>query len=635
MLDINLFRVDKGGNPDIVRESQRRRDPTGKLGKVALVDKVIALDQTWRDSRYELDQLNKEFNALNKQIALKKRAGEDAADLLAQSAAVDAKVKEAAAAEAANEEACRKVLMQIGNLVHDSVPVNDDEDFNEVVRTFGEPRDEKGLPNHVDLVSMLGIVNLEKGQEVAGGRGYYLVGYGALLNQALIAYALSFLAKRGSCPVQTPFFMNKTCMGECAQLADYDEQLYKVSGEGEDKYLIATSEQTMCSMLRRTWIQERELPQRYAGYSTCFRKEAGSHGRDTLGIFRVHQFEKVEQFSVSSPERNDSWDEMERMIANAEEFYQSLGLPYRVVNIVSGELNDAAAKKYDLEAWFPASKTFRELVSCSNCTDYQSRNLEVRHGAPKKGPEGTKSYVHLLNSTLTATERTLCCILENHQTPDGFSVPEALRPFMHGVTFVPFRKVMDKKGRLVDVKPPPPPFFVPKHPGDEPPAVPTLYLPAGAEAAQPANAAVAHMAKLVPNDEFAVVQGPPPASAGAPPGAACYVDGDLTVGQPHAILRHLARVGKRLYPGAAADAARCEAVLEWLAAEGGAALAAGGEGRAAAVAKMEDWCASRGGKLAGKGPTIADVAASAHLAACGAELPAKLAAMAKEVAGLK
>ena len=201
---------------------------------------------------------------------------------------------------------------------------------------------------------------------------------------------------------------------------------------------------------------------RYAGYSTCFRKEAGSHGRDTLGIFRVHQFEKVEQFVAVSPDGDESWQEMERMIGNSEAFYQSLGIPYQVVNIVSGELNDAAAKKYDLEAWFPSSKTWRELVSCSNCTDFQSRRLEIRCGAAQKGPEKKKSYCHLLNSTLTATERTLCCVLENWQTPEGFVVPPALRPWMQGIEFIPFVRKLDKKGKLVVVSPPPPPLFAPK-----------------------------------------------------------------------------------------------------------------------------------------------------------------------------
>jgi seryl-tRNA synthetase len=277
----------------------------------------------------------------------------------------------------------------------------------------------------------------------------------------MINYALTFLAQRGHTPLATPFFMRKDRMAECAQLADFDEQLYKVSGEGDDKYLIATSEQTCCSYLRKRWIQPKELPMRFAGYSTCFRKEAGSHGRDTLGIFRVHQFEKVEQFVAVSPDGDDSWREMDRLLQNSEDFYQSLGLPYHVVNIVSGELNDAAAKKYDLEAWFPSSKTFRELVSCSNCTDFQSRRLEIRAGAPQKGPEKKKSYVHLLNSTLTATERSLCCVLENWQTPEGFVVPPALRPWMMGIEFIPFVRTLDKKGKLVDVTPPPPPLYGP------------------------------------------------------------------------------------------------------------------------------------------------------------------------------
>ena len=201
--------------------------------------------------------------------------------------------------EKAAEALTNATLLKLGNIVHDSVHVDNDEDHNPVVRTWGEPRQEEKLPNHVDLVAMLDIADLDKGVEVAGGRGYYLKGTGALLNLALINYALGFLVKRGFCPVQTPFFMRKECMAECAQLEEFDDQLYKVSGEGEEKYLIATSEQTLCSMLRHRWISPKECPMRLAGYSTCFRKEVGSHGRDTLGIFRVHQFEKVEQFCVT------------------------------------------------------------------------------------------------------------------------------------------------------------------------------------------------------------------------------------------------------------------------------------------------------------------------------------------------
>ncbi|KAG7536652.1 Aminoacyl-tRNA synthetase class II [Arabidopsis suecica] len=236
-------------------------------------------------------------------------------------------------------------------------------------------------------------------------------------------------------------------MAKCAQLSQFDEELYKVIGEGDhdEKYLIATAEQPLCAYHQNEWINPSELPIRYAGYSTCFRKEAGSHGRDTLGIFRVHQFEKVEQFCITSP--NDSWVMLEEMLNNSEEFYQSLKLPYRVVSVVSGALNNAAAKKYDLEGWFPSSETYRELVSCSNCTDYQSRRLGIRYGHKKSNEMTKNKYVHMLNSTLTATQRTICCILENYQREDGVDIPEVLQPFMGGVTFLPFKmcKTQGKK----------------------------------------------------------------------------------------------------------------------------------------------------------------------------------------------
>lgn len=415
------------------------------------VDQVIALDRQWRDERFKLDQVKKQFNSLNKEVAKKKIAKEDASELIAQVAELKGQIKELEDKEKEVAAARDRAILPIGNLVHSTVPVHDDEDFNEVLREIGQRRMEEGLYNHVDLVQLLDIVNLEQGQSVAGGRGYYLIGAGVLLNQALINFGMQFLYRKQYTPVHTPFFMRKDVMAECAQLEQFDEELYKVTGEGEDKYLIATAEQTLCTLHRKQWIEPKDLPMRYCGYSTCFRKEAGSHGRDTLGIFRVHQFEKVEQFCITSPEDNKSWEMQEEMLKNSEEFLAALGLPYRVVNIVSGELNNAAAKKYDVEAWFPASKTYRELVSCSNCTDYQSRRLEIRLRAGKSPTNQDKVYVHMLNSTLTATERTLCCVLENYQTPDGIRVPEVLQPFMMGIDFLPFKKMFNKKGLPVDI----------------------------------------------------------------------------------------------------------------------------------------------------------------------------------------
>lgn len=198
-------------------------------------------------------------------------------------------------------------------------------------------------------------------------------------------------------------------------------------------YLIATAEQPISCLYRNEWLESSELPKHFAGVSPCFRKEAGAHGKDTWGIFRVHQFEKIEQFILCSPE--ESWEAHEKMIKVSEEFMQSLNLPYRVINIVSGALNDAAAKKYDLEAWFPGYEDFRELVSCSNCLDYQSRNVNIRLRDNNKPNE--KKYVHMLNGTLCATERTLCCILENYQTETGVKVPEPLIPYV-GTDFIPY-----------------------------------------------------------------------------------------------------------------------------------------------------------------------------------------------------
>ena len=277
MLDINLFREEKGGNPEVIRESQRRR-----YKDVSLVDQVIELDKVWRTKSYERDQLKKEFNKINKEVAALKKKKEDASELQEKSKAMKKNIEDANEAEKEAANARDKALGVIGNLVHDSVPVNNDEEFNQVVKSYGTPRTDAKY-NHVDLVNLLGIVDLEAGQAVAGSRGYYLTNYGVLLNQALINYGLQFLAMRGYCPVQTPFFMRKNIMAETAQLSDFDEQLYKVSGEGEDKYLIATSEQTISSMHRQKWYEPKDLPIKYAGYSSCFRKEAGSHGRDFGG----------------------------------------------------------------------------------------------------------------------------------------------------------------------------------------------------------------------------------------------------------------------------------------------------------------------------------------------------------------
>ncbi|CAA7059030.1 unnamed protein product [Microthlaspi erraticum] len=433
MLDINLFREEKGNDPEIIRESQRMR-----FASVEVVDEIINLDKQWRQRQYEVDCLRKEENKLKNQVGKLKLSGADATEPIQQREKIkqERSDKEAEVAEAS--DAIKAKMNTVGNLVHDSVPIDNDEANNLLVKHYGETRVAllgEELKNHVDLVHLLGFVDTKRGAKVFGARGYYLEGAGSALKRALMSFGLDFLAERGFKEMNPRSTMRKDVMAKCAQLSQFDEELYKVSGEGDDKYLIATAEQPLCAYHKDEWIQPSKLPKRYAGHSTCFRKEAGSHGRDTLGIFRVHEFGKVEQFCDTSPE--DSWAMFDEMIKNAEDFYQALKLPYRVVSVVSGALNDAAAKKYDLEAWFPASGTYRELVSCSNCTDYQARRLEIRYGH-KKDNDKTKQYVHMLNSTLVAAERTICCIVENYQREDGLDIPEVLQSYMGGKTFLPW-----------------------------------------------------------------------------------------------------------------------------------------------------------------------------------------------------
>jgi seryl-tRNA synthetase len=300
------------------------------------------------------------------------------------------------------------------------------------------------LPHH-EVLYRLEAFDTERGAKINGHRGYFLTNDGVDLNQALINYGLDFLRKREYKKIQAPFMMRKEIMAATAQLEEFDEALYKVSAndgnEENDRYLIATSEQPISGMHSDENIDPKSLPIRYAGYSTCFRKEAGSHGRDTWGIFRVHQFEKVEQFIVCEPEKSSEM--LHSMVDVSRAFYESLGIPYRVVNIVSGGLNNAASIKYDLEAWFPFQGEYKELVSCSNCTDYQSRSLNVRLGYKKA--DAKTGFVHMLNGTLCATERAMCCLVENYQTPDGLRIPEVLRPYMQGREFIPFTAELPTK----------------------------------------------------------------------------------------------------------------------------------------------------------------------------------------------
>jgi len=463
-IDINELRDYKGGDPEKYRtyQKQRFKDPS-------VVDQVLKIDEEWREVTKQGDNLRKAVNKLQKEvIAPKKKAKEPCDDEVAQMKQMQVEIKELDAKLPILVEQRDVFLGQIGNIVDPEVPISDDEEAdNLVVALKPMPPEAEGkddfLPSpqgtleytlppskpltHDDLLWRIGGYEPQRGQAVAGHRAYFLTNAGVLLNQAIINYGISFLGARGYNVLQPPFFMNKEVMASIAQLEDFDEQLYKVSGKTDDpdgsteKYLIATSEQPICAYHKGDWLEEKSLPLRYAGISTCFRKEAGSSGKDIRGIFRVHQFEKIEQFCLTGDDLELSQAEQKKMLQAAKDFYDSLGFDYRVVCLVSSELNDAAVKKYDLEAWFPGQQAYRELVSCSNCTDFQARGVEVRCGVKTQTSgdlTARKSYCHMLNATLCATGRGICCLLETHQTPDGVVVPEVLRPYMAGKEFLPF-----------------------------------------------------------------------------------------------------------------------------------------------------------------------------------------------------
>lgn len=443
MLDVNDFVTDRGGNPNKIKESQRKR-----FAPEGVVDEVYTLYEEARRARYEVMKIGSELNATLKEIGKKKKNKEDANDLIEQKTNLEKSKKDAEELAAQKETQRDRKVRTIGNYVHESVPVSNNEDDNVVMKKWSPGNvtvEKRDCLSHHEVLTCLDGYDPDRGVKIVGHRGYCLTGYGLFLNLALINYGLEFLWTKEYKPNQPPQFMLRELMAKTAQLEQFDEELYKVTESEDnstDKYLIATSEQPLSALHDGEWLQDKDLPIKYAGYSTCYRKEAGAHGKDAWGIFRVHQFEKVEQFVLTKPE--DSWQAFDDMVAISEEFYQSLGLPYQLVSIVSGALNNAASKKYDLEAWFPFQGEYKELVSCSNCLDYQARALEIRYGA-KKATDAKKSYVHALNATLCATERTLCCILENYQTEDGFIVPQPLRKYIPGAPeFLPYTKDLPK-----------------------------------------------------------------------------------------------------------------------------------------------------------------------------------------------
>jgi seryl-tRNA synthetase len=422
MIDPRILR----DNPDIIRDMLMKRRIDFPL------DKLLELDKKRRMLMSKIQELNHKRNVIAESIALKKRRGESVEDELNNMRVLSVDIERLEEEMRCVEGEYNELMLRLPNLVDETVPYGEGEEDNVVVRYWGEPkRFNFNVKDHIELG--LSLIDTERAAKVSGSRFYYLLNELVLLNYALIHFALDFIKGKGFNLVQTPYMINRKAMEGAIMLSDFADVIYKI--EGEDLYLIGTAEHAIAAMHMDEILDGNKLPLRYAGVTPCFRKEAGAHGRDTKGIFRVHQFEKVEQFVFAKQEQ--SWDEHEMLISNAEEFFRLLAIPYRVVLLCSSELGKVSAKTYDIEAWMPAQNRYREIVSCSNCLDFQARRLRIRY---RDKPNEESKYAHTLNSTLVATERTIVAIMENYQQEDGsIIVPKVLRPYMNDIEVIPCR----------------------------------------------------------------------------------------------------------------------------------------------------------------------------------------------------
>ena len=415
MLDPKLIKE----KPQVIQDMLKARNVDFSL------DELIDADKKRREFILKTDELRKKRNDIGIQISQKKKAGEDASQILSEMGKISKELETLEAEQQSIESKYSRLALTIPNLIHESVPLGPDETANKEIRKWGDiPNFDFKINDHIDISENLDLVDLERAAKIAGARFYILKNDLTRLNQSLIHYALDFLAKKEYSLVQPPYMINHESMSGAVIADDFEEVIYKV--EDEDLYMIGTSEHAMAAMHSKEIIEGKDLPLRYAGVSPCFRKEAGAHGRDQKGIFRVHQFEKIEQFVFSRPE--DSWSEHEKMLAVAEEFYQKLEIPHKVMLLSSGDMGKVSAKTYDIEAWMAGQNAYREIVSCSNCLDYQARRLKIRFR--DKTNEDTQ-YLHTLNSTLVATTRVLVSIMENNQTKDGhIRIPQVLQSYM-------------------------------------------------------------------------------------------------------------------------------------------------------------------------------------------------------------
>ena len=411
MIDIKFLRE----NPDVVRASQKARGED-----VLIVEKVLAADEVRKSTLDQFETLRAEQNLLSKSVASAK--GEEKAVLLESAKTLAAKVKEADAKRAQAELEAKAFIMQISNVLDPQAPIGKEEDFV-VIENVGKPREFDFQPkDHVELGKLLGAIDTERGAKVAGSRSYYLTGAGAMLEFALVNYAITSANKAGFTPVIPPVLVNSAAMEGTGFLGQAAENVYHL--EKDDVYLVGTSEVPLAAMYMDEVLPAEKLPLRYVGYSTCFRREAGTYGKDTRGIIRVHQFDKVEMFSFCHPDQ--AKEEHQRLLQWEKDFLNAMEIPYRVIDVASGDLGSSANRKFDIEAWIPTQDAYREVTSTSNCAEFQARRLNIRF----KEADATK-VVATLNGTLVAIPRMVVAILENHQNADGtVNIPAALQPFL-------------------------------------------------------------------------------------------------------------------------------------------------------------------------------------------------------------
>jgi seryl-tRNA synthetase len=418
MIDIKLIRE----TPEIVKENIKKKFQNDKL---LLVDKVIKIDEEWRKLKYDEDKLRGERNKVSKEISEAKKAGKSVNSIMKRAKEIPEEIEKIGVKKEKLEGQIKEIMMVIPNIIHESVPIGKDDSENKEIKKFGEPKvPSYPLINHAELAEKMEGADFDSARETSGNGFYYLTGDFALLHSAMLAFARDYMVKQGFEYVIPPFMIRRKVVEGVMSFKEMDAMMYKI--EGEDLYLIGTSEHSMIGRFIDKIIPSKKMPLTMTSYSPCFRKEIGSHGIDQKGFYRLHQFEKQEMIVICEPEDSFKW--YDKMLNYTVDVFRQLEIPVRTLECCSGDLADLKAKSADVEAWSPRQKKYFEVGSCSNLTDAQARRLNIRIEG-----KGKIYFAHTLNNTVLASPRALVAFLENHQQKDGsITIPAVLQPYMAG-----------------------------------------------------------------------------------------------------------------------------------------------------------------------------------------------------------